>query len=249
MDTVKVQTTQNIAIEYPLASIGDRILATLIDSLVIFTYIMIILFFIMILLGALESQLDEDDMWYFMALFIVLYIPAFLYHLLCEQFFQGQSVGKRVMNIKVVKTDGSSASFGSYLLRWMLRMVDFTLTYYSAAAISILVTEKSQRLGDLAAGTTVVKLKQKTTIKDTIFRDINEVDYDVQYPEVEQLTDQDIQIITEVLQTARKTNNAEMVMSLAVKMEEVLNVSAKEKAYPFLNTLVKDYNYLTSGKI
>ena len=116
MDNIKIQTTQNVDIEYELASIGDRILATLLDYLFFFGYILLVFLFI-----ALIGSDIEDNLW----LLVVLFLPILLYDLLCEMFFQGKSFGKMIMKIKVVKLDGTQAGFGAYLLRWLLLRLVF----------------------------------------------------------------------------------------------------------------------------
>src|SRR5690606_34920667 len=98
---------------------------------------------------------------------ILFYLPVIFYHLLCEVFMDGQTFGKKAIDIKVVKLDGSQPSVGSYFLRWLLQIVD--LPFFGAIGIiTILVNGKGQRVGDLAAGTTVISLKHRTGIKDTI---------------------------------------------------------------------------------
>ncbi|MBA3971750.1 MAG: RDD family protein, partial [Bacteroidetes bacterium] len=159
MDNIKIQTTQNVDIEYELASIGDRILATLLD------YVFFIAYFVLLLIiaGFTKGLFFES-----IAVIIILVLPVFLYDLLCEMFFQGKSLGKMIMKIKVVKLDGTQAGFGAYMLRWLLRIIDTKLFSGGVALIAIIVNGKGQRIGDMAAGTTVIKMKQKITLNDTI---------------------------------------------------------------------------------
>ncbi|HLC82856.1 MAG TPA: RDD family protein, partial [Bacteroidia bacterium] len=145
MDNIKIQTTQNVDIEYELASIGDRILATLLDYLFFFGYTLLVFLFF----GLLNSDL-EDYLW----LLVLCFLPILLYDLLCETFFQGKSFGKMIMKIKVVKLDGTQAGFGAYLLRWLLRIIDTRIFSGGIALIAILANGKGQRIGDMAAGTT-----------------------------------------------------------------------------------------------
>src|SRR5690606_25788624 len=108
MQTVSVRTTQNVVIDYPVASLGDRILAYFIDVLIMVAYI--ILIFLVIGFGEIGS----------IAIIISLIsIPLFLYHLLFEIFMNGQSPAKRQMNIKVVRLDGTPPTIGNYIIRWL----------------------------------------------------------------------------------------------------------------------------------
>src|ERR1035437_251122 len=101
MENIKIQTTQNVDIEYELASIGDRILATLLDDLFFLTYFLLIL-----LIAALTKYVIFKSI----AVISLLSLPILLYDLLCETFFQGKSFGKMIMKIKVVKLDGTQAN-------------------------------------------------------------------------------------------------------------------------------------------
>src|SRR6185295_8970600 len=120
MDTVRVQTTQNVEIEYPLASVGDRVLATLLDFIFFFAYAL----FILIITGSFGSGATQH-----VGILIVAGFPILLYSLLCETFFQGKSFGKMIMKIQVVKLDGTQARFSDYLLRWLLRIADIFLLF------------------------------------------------------------------------------------------------------------------------
>jgi uncharacterized RDD family membrane protein YckC len=150
MQTVSVRTTQNVVIDYPVASLGDRILAYFIDVLIMIAYV--ILLILVIGFGEIGSP----------AIIISLIsIPLFLYHLLFEIFMNGQSPGKRQMNIKVVRLDGTPPTIGNYIIRWLLRIIEIDLMSGAIALLTIAISGKGQRVGDIAAGTTVVKLVEQ----------------------------------------------------------------------------------------
>ena len=164
MDNIKIQTTQNVDIEYEVASIGDRILATLLDYLFFLAYFLII---------AVIASFTDGALFDSIALSVILVLPILFYDLVCEAVFQGRSFGKMIMKIKVVKLDGTQANFGAYLLRWLLRIIDTRLFSGVIALIAIVINGKGQRVGDMAAGTTVIKMKQKITLNDTILHKVN----------------------------------------------------------------------------
>ena len=91
-----------------------------------------------------------------------------------ECLFEGQTLGKRIVKIKVVKIDGYQASFGDYLMRWLLRLVDVWTSMGVIGLIALVMSEKTQRLGDMTAGTAVITLRNKVTINSTILEDIGE---------------------------------------------------------------------------
>ncbi len=232
MDNIKIQTTQNVDIEYELASIGDRILATLLD------YVFFIAYFVLLLIiaGFTKGLFFES-----IAVIIILVLPVFLYDLLCEMFFQGKSLGKMIMKIKVVKLDGTQAGFGAYMLRWLLRIIDTKLFSGGVALIAIIVNGKGQRIGDMAAGTTVIKMKQKITLNDTILNRVAST-YVIVYPEVSRLTDSDIAIIKEVMQMSIRTGNFQAIEKLAVKTKAAMGITVSLPHAQFLSTVVQDYS-------
>ena len=245
MQTIEIQTTQNVTIEYPVASVGDRVIAGLIDVLIMIGYFLAFIFFYIWLMSVIEgSPLD-----YPVAIFIIFFLPVFFYQLLCEAFLNGQSFGKKIMKMRVVKLDGTQAGIGSYFLRWILAPIDIYFTYGSVGIITMIVNGKGQRLGDLAAHTTVVKLKVETKLDETILTS-TPVDYKVIYPQVSSLSDKDISIIKEVLDLNYKKPDVNVYMNILVKtkesVEKKMGVKSDQHPLVFLDTILKDYNYLMS---
>ena len=231
MQKISVQTTQNVRIEYVLAGIGDRILAYLIDLLIIVAYATV--------LGLLFASVSVEPS---LTIVILLALPAFMYHLLCETLLDGQSVGKRQMKIKVVKLDGSSPGLGAYLMRWILRLIDMNIFGGGIAVLCIAITTRDQRLGDLAAGTTVVKVKgQETT---PVFA--TDEDYQPTFQEVTRLTDADIDTIQRVIKAHRDSGNTEPVWATAQRVQLALGVQSDMRPLQFLFTVVRDYKHLTA---
>ncbi|MBK7183356.1 MAG: RDD family protein [Bacteroidetes bacterium] len=238
MDNIKIQTTQNVDIEYEVASIGDRILATLLDYLFFLAYFLII---------AVISSFTEGALFDSIALGVILVLPILFYDLVCEAVFQGRSFGKMIMKIKVVKLDGTQANFGAYLLRWLLRIIDTRLFSGVIALIAIVINGKGQRVGDMAAGTTVIKMKQKITLNDTILNKVKS-DYTIVFPEVYKLTDNDIDIIKDVMRVSLRTNNLGAIKKLAQKTKETMGVTVNLPDTQFLTTVVQDYSQYSFDK-
>ncbi len=91
MQTIEIQTTQNVNIEYPIASAGERIVAALIDQLILIGYLIAIIFFYIWLINTTEGS----SIHFPVAYFVILFLPFFFYHLLCETFLNGQSFRKK----------------------------------------------------------------------------------------------------------------------------------------------------------
>ncbi|WP_322790508.1 RDD family protein [Tenacibaculum tangerinum] len=152
MDHFQIETAQNIAIKQNVAHVTTRIGSYVIDLLFIIGYYIIIIL--------IMEMLDIPISMEYMSLYALLGLPVFFYSLLFEVLMNGQTPGKYFNDIRVVKLDGSKPTFGSYLIRWLLRFVDFTLASGSVAVLTILLNGKGQRLGDIAAGTTVISEKK-----------------------------------------------------------------------------------------
>lgn len=237
MQTVSVRTTQNVVIDYPVASLGDRILAYFIDVLIMVAYI--ILIFLVIGFGEIGS----------IAIIISLIsIPLFLYHMLFEIFMNGQSPGKRQMNIKVVRLDGTPPTIGNYIIRWLLRIIEIDLMSGAIALLTIAINGKGQRVGDIAAGTTVVKLVEQQAVTAKEVFTLTEESYVPVFQQVIQLNDNDIELIQQALEVNRTTGNLQPVMAVTEKVKSNLGIQTDLPPVKFLYTLVKDYGHITAGK-
>jgi len=242
MQTIEIQTTQNVNIEYPIASVGERIVASIIDFLIMIGYFIAIFFLFIWLLDVA----DGTDLYFPVAYGVIFFLPIFFYHLLCETFLNGQSFGKKIMKMRVVKLDGSQAGIGSFFLRWILAPIDYFL-YGAVGIVTMIINGKGQRLGDLAAHTTVVKLKTEAKLEDTILR-VTPVNYEVKFPQVSTLTDKDIAIVKAVLDMNYKKPDLmmyeDMLQKTKAAVEKKIGISSNLQPISFLDIVLKDYNYL-----
>jgi len=234
MQNVNIRTAQNVKIDYRQAGLGERMGAFFVDSLIMLFYLIAAFYLI--------GKSGIDSLWIGMTAFL----PVFLYHLLSELFLNGQSLGKMQFNIKVVKLDGTPPNLSAYLLRWLLRPIDISIFTGGVAVIAIAMSKNGQRLGDMAAGTTVVKVKQPhVTTSHELIKDLQE-DYKVTFNEAYRLSDSQVQIIKDALKVNRNEANARPVIVLARKVQDALEVESDLPPVKFLYTVVKDYKYLTS---
>ena len=241
MDPIKITTTQNVDLEYEAAGVGYRILATLLDGVFIAVYVVIL----MVIFGFSISKAPlfyESNYYVMMALLILLSLPVLLYHFLSETFMNGQSFGKKIVGIKVVKLDGSQPGIGSYLIRSLLRIIDIQVTNGLVALISVATSEKSQRLGDMAAGTTVIRLGYKVSLRDTIlYKPVS--DYKIVFEQVSLLSDKDVAIIKEILEHSVANNKPENRSMLAGKVKTKMGVTTALNDEQFLKTVLLDYSH------
>ena len=229
--SVSILTSQNVLLEYEPASIGDRLLATLIDYAAFLGWLLLTL--------ALPAGMKINLGVYYVIL--VGFLPILFYDLICEWQLNGQSLGKIAMNIRVVMLDGSQPGLGAYLLRWLLRIVDTRLLSGLVAVIVIAANGKGQRVGDIAAGTTVVKLKQKVSLDEVMHNPLPDI-YQLQFPDVRLLSDRDIHIVREVLYRGDETS----IIRAAEKVKEVTGISTTLNSREFLHTVLTDYQFLAT---
>jgi len=242
MRPIQIDTPQRVAIGYTVASVGDRILAYLIDLIIIivFMFAMMILFTVA---GVITGFQNQTVIVVFPVLMV---LPYLLYDLMMEYFFNGQSPGKKIRKIKVVRLDGTPATVGSYLLRWIFRLIDVFIAQGGVAILTILINGKGQRLGDLAAGTTVIKLQTETSLYDTVLTPLPD-GYQGRYAQVNQLSDQEVALVKEVLQVTFANPDVELKNKLLSRMQSALRkklgIISDEPSRTILETVLKDYTF------
>lgn len=248
MNSIEINTSQNVNLDFTLASAGDRILAFLIDTVIkggIFTVIWMV-FFKFLNLGAFLAKTDNMTA---IAIYTLLTLPIDVYTLVFESVTEGQTPGKKMMQIKVVKTDGYQADFSDYFIRWVFRLVDIIMSTGLIAIVSIIVNRQNKRLGDIAAGTAVISLKQKYTINHTILVNIDK-SYQPQFPQVVGLSDNDMRIIKENFLKERENHDPLLIQKLAGKIAATIGVTYDKKQLSdrqFIKTIIRDYNYYTGN--
>lgn len=235
MQTIQVRTTQNVFIHYPVASVGDRILAYLLDRVILIVY--------SIAIGALLINLDIDEYWVWI---MILGTPWLLYNVLFEIFMNGQSPGKRVLNIKVVRLNGTPPAVGDYILRWIFGFVDFYVLGGAIAVILVAAGGKGQRLGDIVAGTSVIKqVEQKEITAQEVFV-VADTPYQPVFAQAIQLSEGDIDLIQRALEVNRDLGNSKPMLAVTDKIKTQLGIQTDLPPVKFLYTLIKDFNHLTS---
>ncbi|WP_299820833.1 RDD family protein [uncultured Pontibacter sp.] len=238
MNTIKIQTTQHVEVEYPLASVGDRILATIIDGAVMFVWAIAVA-----IVFAAGNWFQEGGMG-LIVFMVLIYLPLLCYHLLCEIFLNGQSIGKKARDIKVIKLSGESPSIGDYLLRWLFRLVDMGISSGLIAIITVAASGKGQRLGDMAAGTCVIRTRAVQRRAPVINTEEN---YQIVFPEVHLLSDEDLALIRKLVYKAKQHQNHTLLEQVALRVKEITGIQTELSDWDFLKTVVKDYHHYTHG--
>ncbi len=245
--TIEITTTQNVTIEYELASLRERALAWLLDFvIVVIGYVLFYQLLNAITFGWVAVFLDESVLLFFLPL-----LTFFLYHIFSEIWNGGQTPGKKVMNIRVVRLDGKDPEWSDVVLRSLLQLVDSLFSAGVIGALLIKTTGKSQRFGDMAANTTVLKMygAQMTFRLEDILRINSLENYQPVYPQVRNLSARDMLFIKNVLNRQRAYGNAahnRVVEELVTRLTALLNIEQHPaNRIAFLQTLLRDYIVLT----
>ncbi|MFD2915330.1 RDD family protein [Psychroserpens luteus] len=246
MVELQINTTQNVNINFIAASVGERILAYIIDWVIKVAYI-VVAFQIVFNLFDWHDAIDDMDVWSQTAIYMSFLLPVMFYSLVLESLLNGQTIGKRIMKIQVVKIDGYQAGIGDYLIRWFFRIVDLNMLSGIIALIAIVTSKKSQRLGDMTAGTSVITLKNNVNISHTILEELED-SYVPTYPNVIKLSDNDARIIKDTFVRAKAARDYETLIKLRTKIVQVVEIKDFNGSdMEFVDTILKDYNYYTQG--
>ena len=246
MSELSITTTQNVTINFSAASVGHRMLGYILDLLVKAAYVVVIWGIFFYYLG-INQQMTGLDNWSYYAIIILVYSPVIFYSLIFESILEGQTIGKRLLQMKVVKIDGYQASFGDYLMRWLFRIIDVNLSSGVIGLIAMITSSKTQRLGDMTAGTAVISLKNDININHTILEEVDTT-YVPTYPLVIKLSDNDARIIKETFNVAVTKRDYATLIKLRNKIEEVTgvkNISGNDT--DFIRTILKDYSFYTQN--
>jgi len=231
-------TSQYVRIKQPLAGIGTRIIARIIDSFILALYIIIII----LIMKGINIYITHTAR---TVLILLASLPAFMYNFIFESLLNGQTLGKKIMNIRVTRLDGTQSTIGNYFMRWIMEIVDIHLTSNLAGIVSILATKSQQRLGDLAAGTIVIKNidyhNYHVSLDEFYWA---KKDYTPVYPEAASLSPKQATVIEKTLNTLYYTDH-ERCEQLAEKVQKFLKIeNIKDRnAESFLTTVLHDYQY------
>ena len=269
MKTLQIKTAQNINIKFTVATVFQRLLAFTVDNVVKFAYVY---FAVQMFDFTLLDGATGEDGWTIKAVEVLFLLPITFYSLYSEILMNGQTLGKRLLNIKVINIDGFKPTVTDYIIRWFLRIIDFNLflllfVYVASLGLSdqypllisifvlgkmvgfilILFTDKSQRFGDMIGNTIVIYLKDDVKFSQTILENIKD-DYVPSYPNVIKLSDNDARIIKETFKTAAKFNDYKTLIKLRSKIQEVTDIkSVHSTDKEFIDAILKDYNYYTQN--
>ena len=270
MAVIKVPTNFNIDVEFEIPEFYRRLISLLIDVVIEYFYLRIA--------GEIYKSIRDNSGWGIDSQYnlhaaqLLLFLPVLLYHVVLEITMNGQSIGKKIMGIRVVNEIGGRPSISQFLIRWLLRVSDLWIalllllvisdpdfgrdletTFVILAALAFLITDivlvvsskKAQRIGDILAKTILINVRTKSNIEDTVFVPVAD-NYVPSFPQIMQLSDKDLNAIKSILETARKKGDFHMAEAASYKIKNHLKIDSSLPPFDFLDVLLKDYNYLST---
>lgn len=269
MAAIKVPTNFNIDVEFEIPEFYRRLISLLIDVVIEYFYLRIAGEIYDTIQG---SSWDIDSRYNMQAVGLLLFLPVLLYHVLMEITMNGQSIGKKIIGIRVVNENGGRPGISQFIIRWLLRVSDLWIaivifiilsnpdfgrdvetTFIILAALGFLVTDivlvvtskKGQRIGDILAKTILIRINTQSNIEDTVFIDVADT-YVPSFPQIMQLSDKDINAIKSILETSRRKGDYNMAEAACYKIKSHLKIESSMSPFDFLDVLLKDYNYLST---
>ena len=162
-DQLNIDTPELVAIEMPLAGIGSRFIAVLIDTLIWGAGLLVLAAVLWLFKPALQAFSSLSYQWTVALFTIALFALNWGYFTLFEAFWHGRTPGKRVARIRVIQRSGRAIGIFESMARNFIRYVDQIPFFYAVGVIAVFATRQHQRLGDLAAGTLVVLDREQET--------------------------------------------------------------------------------------
>lgn len=262
-----IDTPENVTFGYDIAGIGSRFIGALLDTLILAVALVVLNLVIGLILAwsvgpeRLFAENDEQIGW-IGGLIIALYaLVNFLifwgYYIVFELLWNGQTPGKRVAKVRVVRLDGNPAGFMEIVVRNLVRVVDFLPSAYGIGLLTMFFNQQARRLGDFAAGTLVVKeradiqletLGRPTPAMQTPAPELTTPAAEAllqQFPTVRRLAAADIALIHDALNryAASKVDRellGRLATAIAAKLEAPTPVQDPVK---FLNDVVEAYRH------
>lgn len=240
MSNIAINTTQNVTIEYELASVRERIIAFLMDYFILIISIVFLIFLYSLITGDTNTE-------YFIYFVIV---PFYVFYSLTSEIIgNGQSLGKKAFGIKIIKLNGKEPTTSDYIMRWAFRLIDIYVSLGMVASSLISSGNKGQRLGDLIANTTIVRIRPSRTVSLREILSIKTLlEYKPVYINVRLMKEEEMILIKQVIDRFGKYKNEvhkQALDRIAIATARKLSIEEPKDKLEFLKTILKDYVVLS----
>jgi uncharacterized RDD family membrane protein YckC len=225
-ESIYIETPESVTLEADIAGFGSRVMAAMIDYLIIFAVLTV--FFCM----ASDSIRTADDLGLTTAITILILFAVFtFYHLAFELAWNGQTPGKRALKLRVVQASGMPVTVNGVLIRNLVRLFDMLPALYGIGLISMFVTTRTQRLGDLAARTIVIHERSQldlAAVREDYHIRYTWIRFNQELPDyirVDLLTEQDRRTVVSYLQRRDEMSGREPIAAmLARRVAEAMDI-------------------------
>ncbi len=244
-DTLYIDTPENVTFDYDVSGIGSRFLAAFVDAIVLGLVEGIIFGALLWIILAFQDVMDENlQTWVTAAFSLLGFIFFWAYHSFFEILWNGQTPGKRLVGVRVIRLDGTPVAATEVLIRNLVRIFDFLPAAYGIGVVTMFFNQNSRRLGDLAAGTIVVHEHGAASLKSISRAQVNEsavIYMPVGFP-VEKLDQKDLLLIEDFLTRREALSNrhtlaSHLLNSIMAKHEIAIEVNDHLKADAILEAI------------
>jgi uncharacterized RDD family membrane protein YckC len=171
---LQIDTPENVVFGYEVAGVGSRFIAAMIDTIILVVVEVVALVTFGLLLS--NSTIFPDEIaeaiggWIAAIYGLLAFVILWGYYIVFEMLWNGQSPGKRLTRLRVIRSDGTAVTFVEVIVRNLVRLIDFLPLFYGARLITMFIDGKARRLGDMAAGTLVVHTQAEVTLESLTAR-------------------------------------------------------------------------------
>ena len=215
-DVLAIDTPENVLLEAEIAGFGTRCVAAVIDYLIMLVALAIIDY----LYARAMARINANQTWAIASLTALQFLLITFYHLFFELLWNGQTPGKRIFGIRVVQSNGLPLTASSAIIRNLIRLFDFMPFLYGVGLVSMFATRQTQRLGDLAARTIVIREQRGVTLQNlkedlsVTYHHISRTEPIPAYVHVESLSLDDRRDVVDYLQRRKNLRKREYVVGL-----------------------------------
>jgi uncharacterized RDD family membrane protein YckC len=252
---LNIDTPENVIFGYEVVGMGSRFMAALVDTAIILILQIVVNLTMVLLLGNLLG-LDLGSAWITAVFGLISFALLWGYYIFFEMLWNGQTPGKRLVGLRVLRSDGTPITLTESIIRNLVRFVDFLPLFYGLGVVVMFVNAQSRRLGDLAAGTLVVRDRADLTLDN--LTEIPQLQSSLAVPAqiieevatwpIERLTEADIQLAEGYLHRRTDLENgphlAQQILRRLLARMELPNSSISALQSPHvLAQIVKEYRH------
>jgi uncharacterized RDD family membrane protein YckC len=244
-----IDTPENIDFQFDIAGLGSRLFAAVIDFIVL-GFIFIVCNTIMLMIVGSSSEFFSNTSGVTAFVSIFWFVFQWFYFVIFELIWDGQSIGKRLLQLRVIKQNGQPLTFTASIIRNLIRTIDFLPMLYGLGLIVAFIHPRTRRLGDLAAGTIVVKEHSSITLSQLVESNAKpDVALAIQgigqtLDNVHLLTEEDYLLVRDFLEQAPMLNSEarnRLGIQLAQTLQARLSLPEGGNAEQFLRYVANEY--------